>query len=230
MNLNRAITTKINWVMDNLLPPILRDNVYIMYPLIWLLFRDKTKVIMNFKEQAHRLDKNEFLDVYQNTQDAHMQRETDLSRISIEFVLEAIQGNSVLDIACGTGHLCRAIAKARPHCKVVGADFIAPDRDDLEYHNVNITSTPFAENQFDTVISAHTLEHVVDFDAALKELRRVCRNKLIIVLPKQREYRYTFDLHVHFFPYEHSVLQKIMPKSAYELHLIGGDWVYVETY
>lgn len=185
---------------------------------------------MGFKARAYRLDEQQFHGVYDETQDAHMQRETDLNQASIEFILAALQGNSVLDIACGTGHLCRAIAKAQPQLKVIGADIIAPTSTELEYHNVNITDTPFVDDQFDTVISAHTLEHVVDFEAALKELRRVCRHKLIIVLPKQREYRYTFDLHVHFFPYEHSVLQKIMPVGPYELSLCGGDWVYVETY
>ena len=230
MNLSRSVTTKINWILDNLLPPIFRDNRYFMYPLIWLLFRDKAHAIMGFKPRAYGLSKQQFHNVYMNTQDAHMQRETDLNVQSIEFILKGIVGNSVLDIACGTGHLCRAIAQEKPQLKVVGADIIAPTSDELEYHNVNITDTPFTDHQFDTVISAHTLEHVVDFEAALKELRRISRNKLIIVLPKQREYLYTFDLHVHFFPYQHSVLQKIMPDGPYDLHLVAGDWVYVETY
>lgn len=230
MNLNRTVTIKINWVLDNLIPPVLRDNRYFMYPLIWLLFRGKTRVVMDFKSSAHDLDSRQIRDIYLETQSAHMQRETDLNQASIDLVLDYLQGQSVLDIACGSGHLCRLIAKKKPALKVVGADFIAPTSDELEYHNVNITATSFTDKQFDTVISAHTLEHIIDFEEALKELRRICRSRLIIVLPRQREYRFTYDLHVHFFPYNYSVLQKLKPVVPYELILCGGDWVYVETY
>jgi hypothetical protein len=42
--------------------------------------------------------------------------------------------------------------------------------------------------------------HVQDAHAALEELRCVAKRRLIVVLPKQRPYRYTFDLHLRFFP------------------------------
>ena len=128
---------------------------------------------MDFKSSAHDLDSRQIRDIYLETQSAHMQRETDLNQASIDLVLDYLQGQSVLDIACGSGHLCRLIAKKKPALKVVGADFIAPTSDELEYHNVNITATPFTDKQFDTVISAHTLEHIIDFEEALKIIKRV---------------------------------------------------------
>lgn len=38
-------------------------------------------------------------------------------------------------------------------------------------------------------------------NTALAELRRVAKRRLIIVVPKQRNYKYTFELHINFFPY-----------------------------
>jgi ubiquinone/menaquinone biosynthesis C-methylase UbiE len=75
----------------------------------------------------------------------------------------------------------------------------------------NIERLSFADNEFDTVISSHTLEHVQDAQAAIQELRRVTKSRLIVVLPKQRPYRYTFDLHLRFFPYSHTVVEYMRP-------------------
>lgn len=90
-----------------------------------------------------------------------------------------------------------------------------------EIHNL-----PFADAAFDTVVCAHTLEHVRDIRRALSELRRVTRNRLIVVLPRQREYRYTFDLHVHFFPYDYKVRELFGAAAAVSLE--GGDFLIIE--
>jgi hypothetical protein len=57
----------------------------------------------------------------------------------------------------------------------------------------------------------------------------VAGKRLIVVVPRQRPYRFTFDLHVHFFPYAWSlelVLATDGPPGR--CRLIGGDWFYVE--
>jgi hypothetical protein len=76
---------------------------------------------------------------------------------------------------------------------------------------------------------ANTLEHVRDIVRSLEELRRVARKRLIIVVPKQRPYLYTFNLHIHFFPYDFSLLAILRPKSNYQLKNLGGDWFYIEN-
>jgi ubiquinone/menaquinone biosynthesis C-methylase UbiE len=48
----------------------------------------------------------------------------------------------------------------------------------------------------------HTLEQVKNIDQALREIRRVCKKRQMIVVPCEKKYRCTFDLHIHFFPYE----------------------------
>ena len=65
-----------------------------------------------------------------------------------------------------------------------------------------------------------------DIDKAVAELRRVCGGRLIVVLPKQREYKYTFDLHIHFFPYRYNV-ERLLGTSG-TIEKLGGDWYYIE--
>jgi ubiquinone/menaquinone biosynthesis C-methylase UbiE len=94
----------------------------------------------------------------------------------------------------------------------------------------NVEALPFPDRQFDTVVCTHTLEHVRDLAKSLSELRRLAKKKLVIVVPKQRPYRYTFDLHLHFFPYRSSLLGAFGKSlGTVSLREVGGDWLYTET-
>ena len=81
---------------------------------------------------------------------------------------------------------------------------------------------------FELVLCTHTLEHVLNFEKAIAELRRVASNKLIIIVPLQRPNKYTPDLHVNFFPYPHDFLIRVRPK-AYEYEILDGDLFFGET-
>jgi ubiquinone/menaquinone biosynthesis C-methylase UbiE len=88
---------------------------------------------------------------------------------------------------------------------------------------------PFPDNHFDTVICTHVLEHILDFRAALAELRRIAARRLIVVVPREREYLYTFNPHFHFFPYVHSFLRFMIPlPEHFECMDVGRDIYYVE--
>ena len=77
-------------------------------------------------------------------------------------------------------------------------------------------------------MSTHTLEHVQHLGSALAELRRVAAKRLVVVVPRQRPYRVTFNPHIHFFPYEFSLLAWTGTDRPYRCELVGGDWLYVE--
>ena len=87
---------------------------------------------------------------------------------------------------------------------------------------VSIEQLPFGDRAFDTVVCVHTLEHVPDLWRAARELRRVAR-RLIVVVPRQRYYRYTVDYHLHFFP-NAGPLEHLLGGTA---RLVDGDWVLV---
>ena len=101
----------------------------------------------------------------------------------------------------------------------------------IKFKQENIQTLSFEDNAFDTVICTHTLEHVQDIMGAIQELRRVTKRRLIIVVPKQRPYLYTFDLHLHFFRYPHMLLHYLRPTDKtvkQELKEVQGDWYYQE--
>src|SRR3546814_5645547 len=96
--------------------------------------------------------------------------------------------------------------------KLTAVDFIIDSEtrkraEGISFHEANIERLPFPDKSFDTVICTHVLEHILDFRGALAELRRVAAKRLIIVVPQEREYRFTFNPHLHFFPYPHSYLR-----------------------
>jgi ubiquinone/menaquinone biosynthesis C-methylase UbiE len=115
--------------------------------------------------------------------------------------------------------------------RLVGVDLVEPTRIDempnAEYIHGSIEKLPFADGEFDTVVCTHTLEHIPDVHGALAELRRVASKQLVIVVPKERPYRWGFNLHIHFFPYRYNVdaLTGAVPGATLR---DLDDWYYVE--
>ena len=73
--------------------------------------------------------------------------------------------------------------------------------------------------------------------AEIKQLRAAYKfvfesddgQRVIIVVPREREYRYTFNPHFNFFPYPHSFLRAVHPvPPRYECIDIGRDIYYRE--
>lgn len=75
MNLSRDVTNKIHFVLDQLLPPIIRDSKLLCKFLIRLQFKNKTNVMMSFKEKAPTISYKEFVEIYEDTASVHPQRE-----------------------------------------------------------------------------------------------------------------------------------------------------------
>lgn len=226
--MNRTITNTIRFFLDECLPPIIRDNKFFMYPLFYIWYKGKNiKEIMNFKSRVYHFSKQQYEDFYKNLDSLAGDRKTDLSEQSIEFMIERIlpDNNNLLDIGCGNGYfLSRALNKVK---EVHACDI----RNRLSYvkcdfHEGNIEKLPFRDKQFDVVTCHHTLEHIINLEQAIKELKRVAKKQIIIVVPCQRYYYYTLDEHVNFFPdfYKLAGLFNINNSSYYK---IWGDWVYI---
>lgn len=196
-----------------------------MSPLFYILFRGKAVYYLDFKEKLHELSDQQINEYYELLSDTFIQRETDLNRACIEFLEQQVLGDGVLDVACGKGYLSQRMAGQG--FSVTGVDIITPDAatDNPIYLEAEITELPFPDKHFDTVVCTHTLEHIRDIEKAVAEIERVCKKRLIIVVPCQREYRYTFDLHIHFFPYEYKLREVLGPKG--NIAKLGGDFVYV---
>lgn len=101
--------------------------------------------------------------------------------------VSAKSGQSVLDLAAGTGS--SSVAFAAPGVRVVAGDFsqgmLAVGRKrhpEIEFVFADATALPFEKSEFDAVTISFGLRNVVDTSKALKEMLRVTKpgGKLVI--------------------------------------------------
>jgi ubiquinone/menaquinone biosynthesis C-methylase UbiE len=135
--------------------------------------------------------------------------------------------DKLADIGCGNGFLLRKIKKIHPAINLYGFDIKKENNAiEYEYRKGVIEKLPYPDRFFDIVICSHVLEHIVNIDSAISELKRITKTKLIIVVPCQRYFYYTLDEHINFFPLEESLTSKIK-LTNYSCLKLHGDWVYI---
>lgn len=228
MRASRDLTSVINYMLDNLCPPIFRDCWPLMYPIYRLSYGRDAARLMRYKDHYGYLSNEEYAAYYECAGKAGIsQQPTDLGRPGIRFVLENVpEDGAFLDAGCGRGWLAKQLAAGGR--RVTGLDIAPPpDYEPSDGYTVvqgSLDALPFEDGAFDTVVCAHVLEHVRDFDKALAELLRVAGERVVIVLPRQREYRYVADLHIRYFPYLYNV-QMAFPMKESVIGRVGGDWV-----
>jgi len=226
--MNRRLTYILRTVLDEGLPAFIRDNRLVMYPLFWIWFKGKNvRSIMDFKSRVDAMSDEEFRTLYRTVDTVSRDRRTDLSEPSIRHVLAHLDrgARTLLDVGCGGGEFLRR-AHAAGYA-VHGCDLLTePPLRGVPYTQASAEALPFDDGQFDVVTCHHTIEHVRDLPKAVNELKRVTRRQLVITTPRQRYFRYTLDLHIHFFP-ERSVLERTIGMLHHRCDHIWGDWVYI---
>ena len=191
----RELTSRVSWLLDNLLPPLLRDSRWVMAPLFRLAYGPQlAKQVMGFKEHAHGLSDQAYTELYAAYSRCPLgSRCTDLNAATVKRLLQLLQGHTVLDAGCGRGFLLSVLANQRPDLAFTGCDVVLPAEQEraagVQWVAASLEALPFADQAFDTVLCTHTLEHVQDLPKALAELRRVRQQRLIVVLPNPPELR-----------------------------------------
>lgn len=110
---------------------------------------------------------------------------------------DVTQGQSVLDVACGTGVVARAAAeRAGPDGRVVGVDLnramltvaarVCPD---VELREADVTTLPFDDGEFDAALCQMAMMFFPDRRAALHEIGRVVRpdGAVVVMVPSSLE-------------------------------------------
>lgn len=223
--LNRSIVNRIRYVLEDLVPPFLRDS-WLFYALMHLVLRGKTRHYVSFRPRSPYMTAAEYDEFYRSY--PPLLEKTDLNDACIARILREVEG-PVIDVGCGRGYFAGLLKDA------IAIDFQIDPKLTTRYPHVRfvqgaIERLPFRDGQFDTVICAHTLEHIIAFESAVAELRRICRTKLILVVPREREYKYSFNVHVQFFPYAHSLLNRLHPlPRQHTCEVVDGDLLYIET-
>ncbi len=107
-------------------------------------------------------------------------------------IVGLVTGKKVLDIGCGYGSLISHIKNERPDLDVVGIDpdpqsrKMAKELYDIDVIDMSVYDLKFPDNSFTTVILRDAVHHFETKDElvkALKEIRRVSSNELIIFDP-----------------------------------------------
>lgn len=231
--MRRETVNSIRYLLEEWLPPVLRDSA----TMRWLFRRHWGRFIDDlerFRANIHHVTPEQYADIYRRMPRIH--KGTDNSEACIRRLRELMLPRTVCDVGCGTGHLLSVLgagSAANPG-SFTGVDFqIEPDLAQrypaVAFHEAPIEKLTFPDRAFDTVICTHVLEHVLRIDTAIAELRRVTARRLLVIVPLEREYRFTFNPHVHFFPYPHSFLRHIVPVPASaRCEVIGRDLLYIE--
>jgi SAM-dependent methyltransferase len=116
--------------------------------------------------------------------------------------LSGMQFDSILDVGCAEGFFTQAIAE-RFGVDAWGVDLShegvvkMKQRYGLPGAAADGTRLPFPDNSFDLVLSTETIEHVLDAEAFVDEMRRVARRYVVITTPASTEQEFVpdFDLH-----------------------------------
>lgn len=212
------------------MPPAIRDSRILMAIMLRMVVGKKYRYYMDFKCRLPGFTEKEINQYYKILADTFIRRETDLNKACVKRILNETEGKLILDAAAGKGYIAKRLFAFDNSRQITVSDIVLPGKKDrvegISYVTASLTAMPFDDNSFDTVICTHALEHIKDEKAALDELRRICRRKLIIVIPRQREYRYTFDLHMNFYPYKYKV-EALLGSDAI-IELLNNDWMCIE--
>lgn len=221
---DRRITNAVRYLLDDWLPPAVRE----WRPLNAALARafHGAGFDLDFKAKAFTMSEDELAGAYAALDGGGARyRDSDTTPAQADALVAAARG-SVLEVGCGNGMVAERLAAAGHPLTVTDVttsslDTVAARVPSARRVQAGLPALPFADAEFDTVVCAHTLEHVPDLFAAAAALRRVARRRLLVVVPRQRYYRYTIDYHLHFFP-SAAPLAHLLGGTA---RLVDGDWL-----
>lgn len=230
---SRRVTNAIRFLLDECLPPIIREHRGLNALIARLWFGGA--VDLDFKEKAFTMSASEVTAAYTRLPTTARQfRDSDTTRDQAASIVAAAIGPRVLEVGCGNGMVTRLLAER-------GFDVVASDIGEdglltarrrvsrgrsVHFVRAALPNLPFGDRAFDSVVCGHTLEHIPRVWQAAAELARLAKRRLIIVVPRQRYYRYTADYHLHFFRSSAPLVAMIgLDKSS--IRLVDGDWFYV---
>lgn len=208
-----SITNRIRAVIDAL-PPFIRDARWFNWPLFFVWFKGRqVRTAMEFKSLAASMSDAQFREVYRNVKTLADDRETDTNDEAMAFAISRLEEGTLLDVGCGRRLFLNNLGRG-VGCDLLGGDVLALAE-----------RLPFLDKSFDVVTCFHTLEHTRDLPRAIAELRRVAKKQLIVIVPRQKRLRYTFDLHLQFFETPEALADAMGVPG--EIRQFSHDLVYI---
>lgn len=230
--MKRENTNKIRFVLEEIVPPFLRDSFLFKF-IIRFLYR-KDKVHEELKVKAINLSERKYVNYYKKMPKMH--NDSDLSEICIKEILKNVIKGHIIDVGCGDGFLLNIIRQNDKNSDLYGSEIAFSSklkknfkRNKIKLYKKKIENINQIKIKFDTVICSHVLEHILDINLAYQNLKKICKKRLIIIVPRERPYLHTFNGHLHFFPYTWSLINTIRPKNKFVIKDLDRDLVYIEN-
>src|SRR4030095_5819079 len=150
-------------IMDEGIPPFIRDRRWFMYPFFWYWFKGKNiSLYMDFKKKAWGMSEETFADCYRNLDCRATDRASDLNKKCIDCMLGKIdpQAQTLLDVGCGRGYWLKKLQQqtklSLSACDLYDESPITG----IDYKKGNVEALPYPDKLFDIVTCHHTIEHV----------------------------------------------------------------------
>lgn len=228
--MKREHTNKIRFILEEILPPVFRDSLIFKFIIAKIM---KNSDLVNFKSNIINISQKKYENIYKNFNSFH--KDSDLSKICINKILKNIVGNNVVDVGCGNGMLLKKISKKFPKKSLTGIEMNPNvylkkefNQDGIKLFKLKIEKIDKIKYKYDTVICTHVLEHILDINKAYNNLKKICKDTLIIIVPKERPYKHSNNTHLHFFPYEWSFINTIRPINKFKIQELDRDFLYIE--
>lgn len=112
----------------------------------------------------------------------------ELNRKAILSEIAGLQADRILDCGCGDGSFTRQLADHSRAREVYGIEIDSDRVHDSRSRGIHAVQSdlngglPFQDESFDVVHSNQVIEHVVDTDGFLREMKRVVRKKGTVLL------------------------------------------------
>jgi len=107
-------------------------------------------------------------------------------------VLRGLEWSTALEVGCGEGRVLAVLSKQYPNSSFQGVDLsevavmqARARNPELNISVGNIHALPYNDDSFDMVFVLEVLEHIQDYDAALRELVRVSSKYVVVSVPRE---------------------------------------------
>jgi len=145
-------------------------------------------------------------------------------QIRNKFIDKYLIGGKILDIGCGLGDLLKLASKkadisvgielSESQIKQAKANLITSGIQNVELVLSLAEKLPFKDKIFDCIILADVIEHLLDTEACLSEIKRVSKKNLRLILTTPRKsIESTWKLIDSFLLFPFEVLKKILRKN-----------------
>ncbi|MDD3774252.1 MAG: class I SAM-dependent methyltransferase [Patescibacteria group bacterium] len=149
-------------------------------------------------------------------------------------IIPLVKGPKVLDAGCGNGHLLQMLSNKK-NLKLTGFD-LSPGRIKISKKNTpkaniyqdSIYKISQKDKSFDTVFCLEVIEHIKEYQKAVKEILRITKKRAIISVPYNEKIIYEICIHCgretprnrHQNSFDENKFIKIIDQKSYKVKFI----------